>query len=299
MKNSKENAALQVLSLAWVLLAGTYGLSGSIPGPDSDTYVFCWLSAAAAAALFWTAAVCNWRKDFSEITNKPVASALMGLYFFIAAAAFLRGLLSLWKQWALADTPLLLLAAVASSVAVYGAQRGVRPVLRLCLPVALVAVISFIIDTALLVPEMSLERLHLEYKCFDAPLFFKLLGSMLLPLPASLLLINNDVKLTFPYHIAGALLGILYLAASAIRSVLLLGPLTVLEPFPLLDSLTLVYMGPALSRMDAWGLMALSAAMIASAMGLAAGGLLCLPPKWQGKTGSFIVAVVLTALVFF
>ena len=298
MKNRVENAALQGISSTWVLLAATYGISGSILGTDSGAYVFCWLSAAAAAALFWVAAICNWRKDSSEITHKHVAAALMGIYFFMAAAAFLRGLLSLWKQWALTDTPLLLLAAAASSVAVYGAQRGVRPVLRLCLPVALLAVISFIIDTALLLPEMSLERLHLEYS-FDAPLFFKLLGTMLLPLPASLLLINNEVKLTFPYHIAGALLGILYLAASAVRSVLLLGPLTVLEPFPLLDSLTLVYMGPALSRMDAWGLMALSAAMIASSMGLAAGGLLCLPQKWQGKTCSIVVAAVLTVLVFF
>ena len=299
MKNTQDNKCLQCVGLCAVLLMGSYCISGGFIAGDAATYIINWLSAVLIAAFIWMgAAILLPRKEQLRKTCGFV-SYVISLYFIISAGLYLRGLIALWRQWALPKTPLLLLAFTSAAVAVYGGSRGRKPVLRLCLPVFILVSFFYVMDTALLVPEMSMRRLSLVYGNFDAVLFLKLLGSMILPLPASILLLDGETEGMRPYFRSGAAVGLAYLLLSALRSVLLLGPLTIMEPYPLLRSLMLVYVGPSLNRMECWGLMALSAAMLASAMATAAGALSFFHIEVYKKAKAAAVTAAIAGIAFF
>ena len=298
MRNTKDNGKLQSAALNAVLLMGSYSMCGRILTADPGDYALTWLCAAAVALMLWVLLAYTgsrwhgWRKS-------PLFSLAAAVYFTFAAGLYLRGLAALWRQWALPDTPLSVIAIIVSVLAVYGGSRGIRPVLRLCLPVFIIVCVFFVSDTALLVPEMSADRLRPLSAAVEPAVFVRLLAAMLLPLPAALLLPDGDAVELRPYFMGGAAIGLAYLFLSALRSVLLLGPLTVLEPYPLLRSLMLVYVGPGLSRMEPWGLTALCGAMIGAAMALSACALSFLPFGKRKALAAAAVAATLTAVVFF
>lgn len=299
MKRTADNECLQGGCLCAILLMGSYCMCGGVMASDSASYIINWLVAVMIAAVFWIGAAFVIKIDLQGQKIRGGVSCLIALYFIIASGFYIRGMIALWRQWALRQTPLLVLALISASVAVYGGSRGRKPVLRLGLPVLLVVSFFYVIDTALLVPEMSRYRLSLIYGSFDAAFFLKLLGVLLLPLPASLLLQGGETKRTRSCFRCGAAAGLVYLLLSALRSVLLLGPLTILEPYPLLRSLMLVYVGPSLNRMECWGLMALSAAMLTSAMAMAAGAISYSPIKGYKTAKSAVLTAAITAIAFF
>lgn len=298
MRNTKDKEKLQGAGLSAVLLLGSYGVSGRIMAPDPASYTQTWLWAGGCAAVVWLAATYLPSRSRSKAGVRPLPDLLAALYLTACAGLYLRGLAALWRQWALPQTPRLVPALALALLTVYGASRGLRPVLRLSLPVLFTLSLFFLLDTALLIPEMSTSRLSLAYADFYPTLFGALTAALLLPLPAALLLTKGQGA-DRSWFRGGALLGLAYLILSAVRSVLLLGPLAVLEPYPLLRSLMLVYVGPALNRMEAWGLMALSAAMATAAMALAAGALARQPFRGHEKAAWAALAGVLTAIAFF
>ena len=299
MRNTHDNRCLQCLGLCAVLLMGSYCVSGGVMAEDSASYLINWLAAAMIAALIWMISSTVLPYSKLQFKNSRSLSSLISLYFIIGSGLYIRGLNTLWRQWSLPQTPLPVLAVASAAVAVYGGSRGVRPVLRLCLPVIVVVSFFFVSDTFLLVPEMSHQRLCLYYGCFDAAFLLKLLGSMILPLPASLLLQEGGAKRLRPFFRGGAAVGLAYLLLSAMRSVLLLGPLTVMESYPLLRSLMLVSLGPALNRMECWGLMALSSAMLTSAMAMSGGALAFAPVKGHGAIKAAALTAAIAAIAFF
>lgn len=299
MKRTQDNNGLQCLGLSAVLLMGSYGICGWVMAGDSASYIINWLGAVMLAAVIWMSAATFLSHEKQLRKTGGCAPWLISLYFVAASGLYIRGLIALWRQWALPQTPLPILALSAAAVAVFGGSRGSKPVLRLGLPVLFVVSFFYIMDTALLVPEMSRHRLSLIYGGFDAAFFLKLLGAMLLPLPAALLLPNGGAKGIRSCFRCGAAAGLAYLLLSAIRSVLLLGPLAVMEPYPLLRSLMLVYVGPSLNRMECWGLMALSAAMLTSAIAMVAGAISYLPVKRYSIAKAVSLTLAITALAFF
>lgn len=299
MKRTKDNEYLQCVALCAVLLMGSYCISGGVMVSDSASYIINWLAAVMIAAVIWLGA--SVALPMEKQLRKPRNSAcwLISLYFIFTAGLYLRGMIALWRQWALPQTPLLILSLFSAAVAVYGGSRGRKPILRLGLPVLFVVSFFYITDTALLVPEMSLNRLSVVFGSFEAVCFIKLLAAMILPIPASILMHDAGAKRMRCSFRLGAAVGLAYLLLSALRSVLLLGPLTVMEPYPLLRSLMLVYVGPSLNRMECWGLMALSAAMLTSAMTMAAGALSFFPIKWHSTVKAVTLTAAITSLAFF
>ena len=299
MKKIQDNKNLQSAGLNGVLLMGGYCISGGIMAGDSASYIINWLGAVLVSAFIWLGAASVMPNEKQVWKPRVYMPCLLSLYFIIASGLYIRGLIALWRQWALQQTPLPVLSLASAVVAVYGGSRGLKPVLRLGLPVLFVVSFFYITDTALLVPEMSRHRLCLMFGSFDAAFFLKLLGTMMLPLPAALLLQYGGSKRMRASFRVGAALGLAYLLLSAMRSVLLLGPLTVMEPYPLLPSLMLVYVGPALNRMECWGLMALSAAMLVSSMAMVAGALSYFPIKGRRTAKATALTAAITAIAFF
>lgn len=302
MRNTQDKAPLQCCALNFVLLAGSYSVCGQIQAASTASaadFALNWLAAAAAVGMIWLAAAYIEPPLRNDSSGTRLFKLLAVIYLGFTAGCYLRGLIMLWRQWAYHETSPLVLAISAALLTLFGGSRGLRPALRLCLPVSAAVLVFFIADTALLAPEMSLSRLRLVYGAFSPQLFLKLLGALLLPLPAAILLRPADASdLHIPFQ-TGAVIGLSYLLLSALRSVLLLGSLTVWEAFPLLRTLTLVYVGPGLSRMDAWGLMALTGAMMTAAISMSAASLQLLSAYEKKKMISALLMAVLTFMAIF
>ena len=296
MRYSQDNIKLQCAGLNAVLLMGGYGICGRILTEDAASYGITWLCSVSAAAVIWAAAP---QIDPVKVRGTVFFGSFRVLYYLVATALYLRGFIALWQQWALPETPRIILTASAVLLTVYGGRCGSRPVLRLCLPVLFTVMLFFLLDTALLTPEMSASRLEIEKAFVDPSAFFDILAILILPLPAALY--SSDLKTVGirPYFTCGACIGLGYLMLSALRSQMLLGTLTVLDPYPLLKALMLVYVGRGLRRSETWGLMAISGAMLAAAMALMAGALYSFPKKYNKTALRAVMYILLTAAVFF
>ena len=295
MRNTNDKESLQSAGLTTVFLMGAYSVCGRIITDDAASFTIVWLVSVSALVLIWSIysllPTLKLSPDKSQTTRSVIAAA----YLVAAAGLYLNGFIMLWQQWSLPNTPRLLLSAAAALVAVYGGSRGIRPVLRLCLPVAFTVLLLFLLDTALLFPEMTSAFLSLSNADFESMSFLRLSATLLLPMPAVIIMQQPKQKELYPYSLCGVLLGLGYLLLSSLRSVMVLGPLTVLEPYPLLRTLMLVYMGPGMGRMEAGGLMAISAAMLAAAMAFVAGAFSTFP--FMRRKRSAIVAVYIALIV--
>ena len=298
MIKTKDNDRLQRAGLCAILLVGDYGLCGQIMANSCGDLLTAWLTATIAAGLIWAAASVIPRPRCSAKHGELINHAAV-FYFALMACLYLRGTALLWRQWAFPTSSVLLPALSLSLLAVYGGRRGLRPLLRLTLPVMTALFFFFLLDTAFLIPEMSFRRLALSSAGFDSILTLRLTGALLLPLPAALLLSPGSGDSPAGLSRVGLISGLLYLLLTALRSLLLLGRLTVWEPFPLLRSLMLVGVGPGLSRMDCWGLLALSGAMTTAVMLFAAGLLARIGEQRHCRLTAAAVAAFLTVCAFF
>ena len=296
--NYKENQ--QCAGLNAVLLMGGYSVCGRIIVDDVATYTMTWLVSVAVVIVFWIffTILRTRHPKTARDTGRALIPVIAVAYLTAVAGLYLNGFISLWQQWALPNTSSLVLAASAALLSVYGGCRGVRPALRLCLPVGLAVLVLFLLDTALLVPEMSPARLGVADAGFDVFAFLELTAAMLLSMPASFILLDEK-KENLSYRLIGINIGLGYLLINVLRSVMVLGQLTVFEPYPLLRSLMLVYIGPGLGRMEAGGLMALSAAMLAAVMAFIAGAISMLPVCRRKSAAKALIWLALTAMGLF
>lgn len=299
MRNTNDKENLQCAGLNAVLLMGGYSVCGRVSASDAASYTLAWMISISICVIVWFLASFIRPLKRTSGTGRTLASLLASSYLIFAAGMYINGFIMIWQQWSLPNTPRLLLSAAAALAALYGGSRGIRPVLRLCLPVVLTVLILFLVDTALLFPEMTVARLSVADAAFEFKSFLRLSLALMLPLPAALLMQQPMRVEKRVYFFSGAFMGSAYLLLTVLRSVLVLGPLSVLGPYPLLRALMLVSMGPGLGRMEAGGIMALSAAMLAAAMAFTAGAfsfLSSLRWKWPIKTAVFMA---LAALGFF
>ena len=289
MRNTNDKESLQSAGLSTVSLMGAYSVCGRIITDDAASFTIIWLVSVAALVLIWSIYSLFPPLKLSPVKSQTTRSVIAAAYLVAAAGLYLNGFINLWQQWSLPNTSRLLLTAAAALVAVYGGCRGIRPVLRLCIPVAFTVLVLFLLDTTLLIPEMTTARFSVAIAGFESSTILKLSAALLLPLPAAIIMLQPKQKGHRSWFLCGGLIGLGYLLLSALRSVMVLGPLTVLEPFPLLRALMLVDMGPGLGRMEVGGLMAISAAMLAAAMAFVAGAFSLLP--FLSRKRSAIVAV--------
>ena len=300
MKSTSDKETLQCIGLNAVMLMGGYGVCGRIIAKDVASYILIWLAGIAIVVLIWVLYTFLPSPKISLDESKTVFPIFAAAYMLTAAGLYLNGFIMLWQQWALPNTSRLLLSASAALVTVYGGSRGIRPVLRLCLPVGFALLVLFLLDTALLLPEMTIDRIRMANDAvFDIKAFLWLTLSLLLPIPAMIIVQNPKKYEHRSYCLCGVLIGLVYLLLSVLRSVMVLGPLTVLEPYPLLRALMLVYAGPGLGRMEAGGIMALSAAMLAAAMAFASSAFSLLPFLGRKMTAKVAIFFVLAAIGIF
>ena len=299
MRNTNDKESLQSAGLSTVSLMGAYSVCGCILTDDAASFTIVWLVSVAALILIWSIYSLLPPLKLSPGKRKTAYDLFAAAYLIVDAGLYLNGFIDFWQQCSLPNTSRLLLSAAAALVAVYGGCRGIRPVLRLCLPVAFTVLVLFLLDTILLVPEMTTARFSVAYAGFESSTILKLSAALLLPLPAAIIMLQPKQKGHRSWFLCGGLIGLGYLLLSAMRSVMVLGPLTVLEPFPLLRALMLVDMGPGLGRMEAGGFMAISAAMLAAAMAFVAGAFSLLPFLSRKRLAIVAVYIALTVVVFF
>ena len=298
-----HQGARQTAALAVVLLSGGYGLSGAVTAKNGAVYSLAWLLACLAAFLVWLGAAYLWTgrlpaaqgaagagegQIWSQAQARPAdagaravdlkspwAALPAALYLLLLAAAYLGGAARLWRLWALPTTPFWLLLLLQAALALYGAHRGCRATLRLGLPVCFVLLLLALLDTLLLLPQLSFSRLAGESLGAAASYLqpgLQIFARLMAALPALLLLAPTgrrdpaSCRESRRALILGGLVGLVYLLLVALRASLLLGSLLSLQPYPILRSLMLAQAGPGLSRLEWWGVLALSGAMLTAAM---------------------------------
>lgn len=200
------------------------------------------------------------------IKHKTDLHVIMRIVFTVYSAgialliAFIAA--KMWVAWSLSAYSVFLFAGALTALAIYGASRGKAAVARLSVLITVMLLVVFILDSLLLIPQMSVSRLTgsfpvsslapriVEYAVLD-------LLVLLLPLPLLIYLqmINANIDEAKQGVRRGIVVSSVYYLVQSLRSVLLLGDLIRINDFPLLRALKMVEFGIGLSNVEFIGIL--------------------------------------------
>ena len=300
----EKTTALQLTMATACLLWSVTGVSASIGAESGRSLWLAWLLALAVAApVYALLPRCCGKQPAGR-----AGAVLLALYALLAAAVCLCGAIFLWSEWTQTRAPFFVYAAVLALLIGYGVARGRLAALRLCVLLAAILALLAVVDSLLLLPQMELARLSYHpgrQSAYILPVMLRLLLTLLLPLPFVIVLSRQaraqlDAGRAQRAVWRGFCLGAAYLLLVAVRNVLILGDLLILDHYPLLRSLKMVEINVGLSRLEYFGMLALLAVVLGAAMvviGQASASLRRLVTLPENKAAWLLTALLFAALL--
>jgi hypothetical protein len=176
------------------------------------------------------------------------------------------GMINLWKEMAIVNTPFLYYALLAAALFVLAGLRGAKGLLGACPIVALIIILIALFDTALIAakaePALFLEGIAkpaAQIAQGGAEITVALLAPGLLFL--MLVFDQNNLKgqsFSGKDLAKGLILPVAYLLIELSRDLLLFGDLIALDKYPIIRTLKTVYFGVGVSRLEFLGITVLS-----------------------------------------
>lgn len=216
------------------------------------------------------------------------------------------GLINLWRDMAVNETPFIIYSLLAASLLLLAGWKGERALWRACPIICAIVIAAIIFDTIFVLPKADPALLLSKVDhSFNEVLLGG--GEMAIFLLAPLLIFCIGIYLDeshsenrFPgrYLAIGLIFPAIYLLVELLRNLLLFGDLITLDQYPILRALKSVDFGVGVSRLEFLGVTALSAGLIIALM-LEFAILVRISQKvfaYQEK-GRKISVVVLTALI--
>lgn len=262
----------QLSGVALCLLVAPVGLSLGLGNSLGRSVLLLWLAALVLSGLVYLLL------PFRMAANPPgrLRAGAELVYLLAMGGLFLAALVRLWLDWTQSAIPFAVYAALLALLLAYAAHLGLRAVWRLSVLIAAVLLVMTVADSLLLTPQMRLSRLSgVVMPSFDdlwRPGCL-LLALLLWPLPLLPALRRQadiaDQAARRGLHRGVGLAGLWFLLAVS-RNLLVLGELMQLDRYPLLRVLKMVEVGVGLSRLEYFGLLALTAAAAVGLMAVSA-----------------------------
>lgn len=182
------------------------------------------------------------------------------------------GMISLWKELAIVDTPFLYYALLAAALLALTAYRGDKGLWRTCPLLCLLIIIIVFFDTIFILtkaePVLFFEGITKpagQIVWGSAEIAAALLAPGLL-----FLLLVFDQKKNAPFSAKdlgkGLIFPVVYLLVELSRDLLLFGDLIALDRYPIIRTLKTVYFGVGVSRLEFIGITVLSFGALAAIM---------------------------------
>lgn len=257
MKN--RHIRLQFLGLTVCLQVAFSGLIDTIDY-EMGRYIFVPRITAVLLSL------CIYLALINRIKHKTDLHVIMRIVFTVYSTgialliAFIAA--KMWVAWSLSAYSIFLFAGALTVLSIYGTSCGKAAVARLSVLITMMLLAVFVIDSLLLIPQMSASRLTGNFSIFSqipqiieyAMLDFLVL---LLPLPLLIYLQMTNVNIDEAKHGVrwGIAISSVYYLVQSLRSVLLLGELICINDFPLLRTLKMVEFGIGLSNVEFIGIL--------------------------------------------
>jgi len=184
------------------------------------------------------------------------------------------GIINLWKEMAIVDTPFFYYALIAAALLVLAGLSGDKGLLRACPIICISIIIIALFDTVLI---LSKAEPSLVFQGVAKPAGQIVQGgaeiSVALLAPGVLLLLflfiqksQKSDMITGKGLLMGLIFPVVYLIIELIRDLLLFGDLIALDKYPIIRTLKTVYFGVGVSRLEFLGITVLSLGALTAIM---------------------------------
>lgn len=271
--NGKASRKIQKISSCGISLFAGFGVYLAAANDLGVARLPALLVAAAAAAVL---AAIYWL-----LLRRAAPLPDLSWWYLLPAVAVLlivsvnySGLISLWRDMAVNETPFPVYSLLAASLLLLAGWRGEQAVNRACPVVAAVVIAAIIIDTLLVLPKADPQLLAAAAEHSPQQLLrgggemalFLLAPAAVFAYGAENLTAADRKPLSLRFCLTAWGLTLLYLLLEQVRNLLLFGELIALDQYPLLRTLKSVDFGVGISRLEFLGVSALSAGILIALM---------------------------------
>lgn len=189
-------------------------------------------------------------------TGGVIASLIMLWYFFSVATYNIRDIGALVKQTIMVDTPGIVIMVVCILVCAYGIYYGLRVITRYAMVFSLLAIAILIVGTLLTINQWELDNFLPIF--YQTPLHYIQGTNQVLTIPFGeivvFLMISPQVKRgkkgILRYLLGGLVIGAVNVLIVVARDIAVLGNTITLFTLPSFETLRMVTLTQALSRME-------------------------------------------------